>query len=191
MSMILYYSNHCDNCNKLLHMIGRSQLKDDMHFLCIDRRVKGHGGATYLVLENNQQVLLPPNITKVPSLLLLNHGNHVLEGDDIYNHIKPQEEKINNAATMGNNEPMAFGIGDMNSTCDNFSFLDQTPDEMSAKGDGGLRQMHNYATIDWSDQIQTPPDSYEPDKVGEVNMDQLQQQRNSEIQMNDGNKRRI
>ena len=38
---------------------------------------------------------------------------------------------------------------------------------LSAKGNGGLRQMYNYATINHNDKIETPPDDYVPDKVNE------------------------
>jgi hypothetical protein len=62
---------------------------------------------------------------------------------------------------------------------DNYSFLDQNSDELSAKGSGGLRQLYSYATIEHSDSIETPPDDYVPDKVGEVNIKNLEQQRNS------------
>ena len=189
MSTILYYSNGCRNCQQLLHGLAKSKVKDDIHFLCIDKRIKGNNGATYLVLENNQQVLLPPNITKVPALLLLNRGNHVLFGEEIQQFFRPQEQEITTKATNNNMEPMAFGLNEMSSTSDSYSYLDQSPEEMSAKGDGGLRQMHNYATIDWDANIETPPDSYQPDKIGSVSMEQLQQQRNSEIQM--PNQRRI
>ena len=190
MSTILYYSNHCDNCKKLIHMVSKSKLTDDIHFLCIDRRVQGKNGATYLVLENNQQVLLPPNIGRVPALLLLNKGNHVLFGEEIYQYFKPMEENLNNKATGNNGEPEAFGLDQMSSTCDTYSYLDQSPEEMQAKGDGGLRQMHNYATIDWDGSIQTPPDSYVADKIGNVSMEQLQQQRMADIKM-DPNQRRM
>jgi hypothetical protein len=64
---------------------------------------------------------------------------------------------------------------------DNFSFLDQSSDSLSAKGDGGLRQLHQYATLEYVDKIETPPDNYVPDKIGEVSLESLQQQRNKEI----------
>ena len=41
--------------------------------------------------------------------------------------------------------------------------------------------MYNYATLNNSDKIETPPDTYEPDKVGNVSMEKLQQQRNNDI----------
>ena len=54
---------------------------------------------------------------------------------------------------------------------------------MSAKGDGGLRQMHQYAALEFNDKIDTPPDNYEPNTIGNqgMSMEQIQLQRNSEI----------
>ena len=51
MSTILYYSNHCNNCRSLIGMLAKTKLKDDINFLCIDKRVKGNNNATYIVLE--------------------------------------------------------------------------------------------------------------------------------------------
>jgi len=64
---------------------------------------------------------------------------------------------------------------------DNFSFLDQTDEELSAKGSGGMRQLYNYATINHNDTIQTPPDSYSPDKVGSNSLEQLMAQRDKDV----------
>ena len=72
-------------------------------------------------------------------------------------------------------------MGGFGVASDNYSFLDQSADELSAKGNGGMRQLYNYATIDLVDKIETPPDNYTPDKVGSVSLEQLQQKRNSDI----------
>ena len=40
MSCVLYYSKYCDNCKKILFKIGKDKIKDDIHFLCIDKRKK-------------------------------------------------------------------------------------------------------------------------------------------------------
>ena len=186
MSTILYYSNYCDKCKNLISMLSKTKLKDDIHFLSIDRRIKGNDNSTYLVLENNQQVLLPPHVTRVPALLLLNRGNQVLFGQEILDYFKPLEKNLNKQATQDNGEPMAYSLGQMSSTCDVYSYLDQSPEEMAAKGTGGLRQMHNYVTLEQEDQIETPPDSWSPDKVGEVSMDTLMQQREADVRVNKG-----
>ena len=72
-------------------------------------------------------------------------------------------------------------MSEMGGCSDNYSYLDMSSDELSAKGSGGERIMHNYAGINTADQIETPPEDYDPGKVGNVSLEQLQQQRNSEI----------
>ena len=88
MSLVLYYSNYCQNSSKILQILSKQQIKQDIHFICIDKRIKKEDGATYIILNNLKEVILPPNITKVPGLLLLNRGGQVLYGDDILNHLK-------------------------------------------------------------------------------------------------------
>jgi hypothetical protein len=112
----------------------------------------------------------------------------VLYGDQILQHFQPKNVALNDQATGFNGEPNAFALGreSMGSgfgvASDNYSFLDQSADELSAKGNGGMRQLYNYATIDLVDKIETPPDNYSPDKVGSVSLEQLQQKRQTEIQ---------
>ena len=62
-----------------------------------------------------------------------------------------------------------------------YSFLDQSVDELSTKGNGGLRQIHNFVTINSVDDIQTPPDNYKADTIGEISVDNMVQQRNQHI----------
>lgn len=188
MSSILYYSNYCQNCKDLLQSISRSAIKDEIHFICLDNRIKRPNGATYVVLANNQEILLPPTITKVPALLLLNRGHHVLFGNDIKNHLEPKQIALNHVATKNNGEPVAYAFGGQGQggagfgvASDNYSFLDQSSDELSAKGNGGMRQQHHYATPESEYMIETPPDNYTPDKIGSVSMEQLQQSRANDI----------
>jgi hypothetical protein len=190
MSCIIYYSNHCDKSKAVLTALSKSQVSNDIHFLCIDKRVKSGTGAWHILTETGEKVLLPPQVNRVPALLLLNKGHMVLYGDQILQHFQPKNVALNNEATGFNGEPNAFALGreSMGSgfgvASDNYSFLDQSPDELSAKGNGGMRQLYNYATIDLVDKIETPPDNYSPDKVGSVSLEQLQQKRNSDIQPN-------
>ena len=190
MSSIIYYSNSCDRCKSVLSALSKSRVQDDIHFLCIDKRVKAANGsgAWHIVTESGEKVLLPPQVNRVPALLLLNKGHMVLYGEQILQHFQPKNVALNNEATSFNGEPNAFALGreSMGSgfgvASDNYSFLDQSADELSAKGNGGMRQLYNYATIDLVDKIDTPPDTYSPDKVGSVSLEQLQQKRNAEIQ---------
>jgi len=184
MSSIFYYSNYCDKCKVLLQEISQSEVKNDMHFIALDNRVKKPNGTTYVVLSNGQEILLPPTITKVPALLLLNRGHRVLFGYEISEYLAPKKETLERAATQNNGEPHAFSLGStgFGVTSDNFSFLDQDATEMSAKGNGGMRQQHHYASIvDSNMEIETPPDTYSADTIGSVSMEQLQQKRNNEI----------
>jgi len=182
MSTILYYSNFCQNCKKLLGTIAKSPVKDEMHFVCIDKRRAKNNGQTYITLQDGQEVLLPPSVKAVPALLLLNRGYHVLFGDEIMQHVKPSVDAMKQQAVVQTGEPMAYALGadGFGVASDNFSFLDQTSDEMSAKGTGGMRQQHFYASINQKDSIETPPETYQADTIGQVSMEQLQQQREME-----------
>jgi hypothetical protein len=164
-----------------LQIIARwGKIKDDMHFINIDNRVRKPTGATNIVLENGQEILLPPSVTKVPALLLLNKGHQVLFGSDINKHLEPKQALADNVATNNNGEPMAFSLngGAFGVVSDCYSFYDQDAHALSAKGNGGLRQQHHYATLDYNADIDTPPDTWEPDKIKPVTIEQLQKQRN-------------
>jgi hypothetical protein len=75
-------------------------------------------------------------------------------------------------------------VGGYGVASDSFSFWDQTSDDLSAKGNGGMRQLYNYATVDSNMRIEAPKEDYAPDKIGSVSLENLQQQRNTEIQFN-------
>ena len=177
--MILYYSNFCKYCASILPVLSQSQLKSDIHFICIDNRIRKSDGSTYIILPNQKEIIMPPTISKVPVLMLLNRGNQVIYGENIIQHLQPV--KATTSQKLQNNEPTAFGFGEINNSgviSDNFSFLDQSIESLSAKGNGGLRQLRNNVTLEYIDQIETPPDDYTPNKIGNnVTMEQLQSER--------------
>jgi hypothetical protein len=188
MSSILYYSNFCEHSKKLLQTLSKTQVSKDIHFICIDKRVKDQTGKIQIVLENGQKIVMPENVTKVPALLLLNQNYHVLYGDNIYNHLKPRQEVVTRQATSNNMEPMAFSLGGGGGfggiVSDNYSFLDMDHEELNTKGTGGMRQMHNYVPLNHSDIITTPKDDfdYKKEKIsGELTVEQLQKQRDQEL----------
>jgi hypothetical protein len=164
MSTILYYSNFCEHSRKLIQSLSKTDIKKDIHFICIDKRIK-ENNKTFIVLENGNKILMPDNISRVPALLLLTQGYSVLYGDAILEHFRPVQQKMVKQATQNNMEPMAFsfggGFGDIVS--DQYSFLDQAPEDLEAKGNGGMRQMHNYVDLNYSDNVnmQTPTDEHE------------------------------
>jgi hypothetical protein len=154
MSCILYYSKYCEVSKKYLQVLSKSSSSQkDIHFICIDKRIKESNNKTYIILENGHKIILPENVTRVPALLLLNKGYEVVYGEQILEYLKPRQEVEVRKATQNNMEPMAFsfgggsggGFGDIVS--DQYSFLDQAPEDLEAKGNGGMRQMHNYVDL--------------------------------------------
>jgi hypothetical protein len=151
MSSILYYSKYCEVSKKYLQLLSKSDTQKDIHFICIDKRIKDSNNKTYIILENGQKIILPENVTKVPALLLLNQGYQVLYGEQILHHLKPRQQQEVKQATQNNMEPMAFslggggGFGDIVS--DQYSFLDQGEEDLKTTGNGGMRQMHNYVDL--------------------------------------------
>lgn len=195
MSSILYYSKFCDHSNKLLQTLSKTNVQKDIHFICIDKRVKDSNGKMFIVLDNGQKIIMPENVNRVPALLLLNQGYQVLYGESILNHLKPKQEAAVKKATQNNMEPMAFSFGGggfSDIVSDSYSFLDQGAEELEAKGNGGMRQMHNYVDLNYSDNISTPADEHEyknSNKIsGDLTVEQLQQQREAELQKITGNK---
>jgi len=67
-----------------------------------------------------------------------------------------------------------------------FTYYDASPEELLAKGNGSMRQMHNYAPVAIHEilkPIYTPEETYRPNKLsGDVTLDSLQQRRNEELQ---------
>lgn len=188
MSSILYYSNFCEHSKKLLQTISKANMSDDIHFICIDKRVQDTNNKVFIVLENGQKIIMPENVNRVPALLLLNQGYNVLYGESILQHLKPKQKAMVKQATQNNLEPMAFsfgggGFGAIQS--DHYSFLDMDSKSLSAEGDGGTRQMHNYVDLNYSDKINTPEDEQDYKSAAKIpqglTVEQLQQQRESEL----------
>jgi hypothetical protein len=153
MSCILYYSKYCEVSKKYLQLLSKSSSsQQDIHFICIDKRVQESNNKTYILLENGQKIILPENVTRVPALLLLTKGYEVLYGEQILEYLKPRHEVEVRKATQNNMEPMAFSFGGggggfSSIVSDQYSFLDQAPEDLEAKGNGGMRQMHNYVDL--------------------------------------------
>ncbi len=186
MSSILYYSNFCNHSKQLLQTLSKTQMQRDIHFICIDKRVKDKNNKTFIVLENGQHIIMPENVNRVPALLLLTQGYNVLYGEAILQHFKPRQEVMVRQATQNNMEPMAFSFGGGCVTSDQYSFLDMDSDALKATGNGGMRQMHNYVDLNFSDTISTPVDEADYKKISkmpeDITVEKLQQQRDQEMQ---------
>lgn len=187
----LYYSNNCKHSQRVLHFLVKGNLADKINFLCIDKRHRDpNNNQIYIHLENGQRVIMPPNVHSVPALLLVKQSYRVVLGDDIIQYYQTaashetkkriQREVIDPVGTS-----LMQSSGGMNITSEAYTMYNLTPDELSAKGSSGRRQMYNYVSAnDEVISINTPPDTYQPDKIaGEVTVDTLQQKRMDEIQL--------
>ena len=71
------------------------------------------------------------------------------------------EKKTTVQSIAQQKDPECFSIDGVSSDIcsDRFSFLDMDVESLSAKGQGGLRQMHSYVKLDEVITIETPPDT--------------------------------
>ena len=172
----LYFSKYCKHSSNILEELNRQGMNKKFNYICIDKRTVKQN-ITYILNPDGSTFPLPPMINRVP-VLLLKPNHEILSGDQILDYIKPQAKTINEEKSMLYDEPNPFSLktdpGGVMS--DNFSFLDTPVNEMNAQGNGGLRQMYNYATLETNDVINTQFDS---DKQPKLNMtlEQLEQQR--------------
>lgn len=191
MSSILYYSNYCNHSKSILQLLSQTQqIKKDIHFMCIDKRVTDPAtGKIYIITENAQKIVMPATITKVPALLLLNENYRVIYGDLIFEYLKPLQQTIVQQSTQNNMEPLAFSLGGGGSLCsgvvsDHYSFLDMDSEDLNAKGNGGLRQMHSYVGLNENNCITTPTEDFNSrqNKIPEsMTIEKLQQLRDSDM----------
>jgi len=186
----LYYSNYCKHSKKVLDFLSKSGITEKLNCICIDKRKRDpNTNQMFIQLDDGKQVLMPPNLSSVPALLLINKGYSLVLGSDIIQHYEPEVKKKLESANFGDGEPSSYTIqsssGGSNIVSEQFTFYNMSPDELSAKGTGGQRQLYNYVPVANSNNaINTPPDSYKPDKVSnEVTIDTLQQQRNADVPM--------
>lgn len=185
---ILYYSNYCKHSQKIIGFLTKSDLIKDIHAFCIDKRYKDPKTNQIMIqLDNGKAVLLPPNIQSVPALLSTTKNYKMVLGDDIIKYFEPAVKEKLSSSNFG--EPTAFVLGTSggsnNIISEQYTDFSLSAEELSAKGIGGRRQMHNYVLAgDDNSFIQTPPDNYKPDKIGDVSMEKLQQQRNMDVPQN-------
>lgn len=200
MSALIYYSNHCTNSKKLILMMSKHmerRLLSSIHFINIDRRTT-IGGHMYAILENGQQFHIPQSIQCVPAMVLINQGNHILFGNQIYQYLG-LDLRMNVPQTRQHvemyDDPEPFSFEGLSSssvaiTSDKYSFVDIPAREMLAEGSGGMSQLHGYATLDdytnGNMRIYTPEDDGKPLKTGNISVGDLQQQRENDVKMKGG-----
>lgn len=178
MSAILYYSKHCKNCDKVLSELSQSKAQDDIHFVCVDKRVRLENGQTCVVLDTGEQVALPEQITRVPALLLLHEDNRILFGNDIYDIVSRTVQREKQSATGGHGEPKEAGdemVCSATSGSGFYSAIDEN--DVFAEQHG----CYASASYDNVDRIETPPDDYQPDKMNEDSIKTYQEERNMAV----------
>lgn len=186
---ILYYSNFCKHSQKILQYLVKSNLANQLNFLCIDKRARDpNNNQMYIILENGQKVIMPPNIQSVPALLLVKHSYRVILGDDIILHFQDAVQNKQEIKQLRSVEPTGISLmpsnQGMNIISEPYTFYSLTSDELSAKGTGGRRQLYNYVSAnDDTITINTPPETYQADKIsGDITVDKLLQKRTDDIQ---------
>jgi len=190
---ILYYSNHCPNCQKVIHFISRTGLIDKLNAICIDKRtIDQQTGQILIQLENGKNIMLPPNVQSVPALLIIKDNYHALFGKDIISYFEPVVKKQIEEAQQQNGEPI--GISLLSSSAgvsihsEQYTLYDLSSEDLSAKSTSIKRPMYDYVSAQnhKSYQIPTPPDNYRPDKVdSSLTLEVLEQKRNKEVSNNE------
>lgn len=162
---VLYYSNNCKYCQKLLAHLAKIGVLEKYNFVCIDRRsIDPNTRQVSITLDRGVKASLPPNVSRVPTLLLVNQKFTAVIGDDIYNYVNANvKHDPENLAVKNGGEPIGYILspssGGVNIISETYTMYNAPPEELSAKGNGGTRQMHNYVPVNrHSDSIQTPFD---------------------------------
>ena len=185
---ILYYSNYCPHSKKVLQALIKGSLTNKISFICVDKRARdSKTNQTFIILENGTRVAMPPNLHNVPALLLVKQNYRFIYGDEIIKHYHPDILEKKNTAERFNGEPNGYSLslssGGSNIMSEKYTSYNLTPDDLSAKSLSKSRPLYNYVSAgDDILTIDTPSDSYKPDKIsGNLTVDVLQQQRIDEI----------
>ena len=179
----LYFSHYCKHSSAILQELNKAGMQTKFNYICIDKRFM-KDNITYILLPNGQHFPLPPMINRVP-VLLLKPKFEILSGNQILDYIKPQAKTIHEEKTMLYAEPNPFDLSrdtlrSSGVASDNYSFLDMGPQELAPQGNGGLRQMYSYATIEGESPMEVP---LLDDKKSKMNysLEDIEQMRNQEF----------
>ena len=198
--MYIYYSNHCNKSKELLNFLYKSPFRNKFKYVNIDNRVK-ENNQIFILLNNGQKFPLPSQIRNVPTLLNSESGE-IYVGDQIKEFLVPSHKKIQRQIQQINEDPDAFTFGSNSGggnafgvMSDSFSFLNQSESEMKADGSGGTRQMYNYVSLNnYNQTIDTPQDDDNNEGSGRmknINLEQLEHQRNQDLQKINSNQNMV
>lgn len=177
--MVLFYSNSCESCKKIIGMVSKNSIKKEMKFICVDK-FKEKNGKRYAVLPKGGNVLIPSAIDKVPAMMFMNKGGQILFGDDILLELQTrtnfgyntQQNCVNKETMDGKRQLECYILGKKNHgvISDKYCYYDQIRgvgfNENNGKRGTELKQRHHYRRYGEKQRIiSTPADDYVPDKV--------------------------
>jgi len=109
---IFYYSNFCPHSQKVLQFLVRANLTNELTFVCIDKRGRDpNTNQMFIIMENGDKILMPPNIHSVPAVLMTANNYKVIYGEEIIKHYEPSIVNDKMMATNFNGEPSGFSLG--------------------------------------------------------------------------------
>ena len=181
---LLFFSHYCEFSKSLLNNLNTKGLIDKVEMICIDNRFIKEN-ITYIVLPSQQNMPLPPMIQCVPCLCIL-PNYEILKGNQILHYFEPIADTLEKEKEKLNLEPNPFSLqnetsGSFGVSSDNFSFWDSDHEQLSASGNGGMKQMYNYVSVheNNSESIYTPQE--QESNIPKLSIEQIQQQRQNEI----------
>jgi hypothetical protein len=112
MSDVLFYSNHCRFCPRVLDFITKNNLIDRIQCICLDKRQRNpENGATYAFLDNGASYMIPPNVNCVPALMQMSNKRAVVTGDEIVAYLKSKFSPNMHNDARANGEPIGIAPG--------------------------------------------------------------------------------
>jgi hypothetical protein len=109
---IFYYSNYCQHSQKVLQFLVRASLTTELNFICIDKRGRDpNTNQMFIIMENGDKILMPPNIHSVPAVLMIANNYKVIYGEEIVKFYEPNIVNDKMMATNFNGEPSGFSLG--------------------------------------------------------------------------------
>jgi hypothetical protein len=109
---VFYYSNYCPHSQKVLQFLVRANLTGELAFVCIDKRGRDpNTNQMFIIMENGDKILMPPNIHSVPAVLMIQNNYKVIYGEEIVKHYEPNIVNEKMMATNFNGEPSGFTLG--------------------------------------------------------------------------------
>jgi len=200
---IFYYSTLCKHSQRVIEFIVQHQLTGQLSCICVDKRKRDtNNNHTVVVLENGQTVMLPPNLHAIPALLCVKNNYTIISGKDAIIGYLQEKFGTQYANQVGGGRPGVSGgggggrpqqrepvgtvlgslSGSANVWSEPYTNYQMSPDDLAAKSTSGNRPLYHYTSVNQEVKIETPEDTYRPDKVSSnVTIDVLQQQRNQEV----------